>query len=31
MGRSRILFEGFVARMEDTKLTNCVMFGGRGH
>ena len=25
--RRRILFAGFVARMEDTKLTKCVMFG----
>ena len=25
--RRRILFAGFVARMEDTKLPNCVMFG----
>ena len=24
-----ILFGGFVARMEDTRLPNCVMFGGR--
>ena len=25
--RRRILFAGFVARMEDTRLPNCVMFG----
>ena len=25
--RRRILFAGFVARMEDTKLPMCVMFG----
>ena len=25
--RRRILFEGFVARMEDTRLPKCVMFG----
>ena len=25
--RRRILFGGFVARMEDTRLSNCVMFG----
>ena len=25
--RSRILFAGFVARMEDTRLPKCVMFG----
>ena len=31
--RRRILFAGFVTRMEDTRLTKCVMFGelvGRG-
>ena len=27
MRRSRIVFAGFVARMEDTRLPNCVMFG----
>ena len=26
-GRWIILFVGFVARMEDTRLPNCVMFG----
>ena len=26
-GRRMILFAGFVARMEDTRLPNCVMFG----
>ena len=26
--RRRILFAGFVARMEDTRLPKCVMFGG---
>ena len=26
-GRRIILFAGFVARMEDTRLPNCVMFG----
>ena len=25
--RRRILFAGFVARMEDTRLPKCVMFG----
>ena len=25
--RRRILFAGFVARMEDTRLRKCVMFG----
>ena len=25
--RKRILFAGFVARMEDTRLPKCVMFG----
>ena len=25
--RRRILFAGFVARMEDTRLLKCVMFG----
>ena len=25
--RRRILFAGFVARMEDTRLSKCVMFG----
>ena len=25
--RTRILFAGFVARMEDTRLPKCVMFG----
>ena len=32
--RRRILFEGFVARMENTRMPKCVMFGelegGRG-
>ena len=28
--RRRILFAGFVARMEDTRLPKCVVFGGRG-
>ena len=27
MCRGRILFAGFVARMEDTTLSKCVMFG----
>ena len=27
MRRRRILFAGFVARMEDTRLPKCVMFG----
>ena len=27
MRRRRILFARFVARMEDTRLPNCVMFG----
>ena len=27
MRRRRILFAGFVARMEDTRLPNCAMFG----
>ena len=27
MVRRRILFSGFVARMEDTRLPKCVMFG----
>ena len=27
MRRSRILFDGFVARMEDTRLPKCVVFG----
>ena len=27
MRRSRILFAGFVARMEDTRLLKCVIFG----
>ena len=27
MCRRRILFAGFVARMEDTRLQKCVMFG----
>ena len=26
-GRRMILFLGFVARIEDTRLPNCVMFG----
>ena len=26
-GRRMILFAGLVARMEDTRLSNCVMFG----
>ena len=34
LGRRRILFAGFVARMEDTRLPKCVMFvetvGGAG-
>ena len=34
MRRRRILFAGFVARMEDTRLPNCAMFrrmkGGAG-
>ena len=28
--RRRILFAGFVARMEDTRLPKCVVVGGRG-
>ena len=28
--RRRILFAGFVARMEGTRLPKCVMFGGNG-
>ena len=28
--RRRILFAGFVARMEDTRFPKCVVFGGRG-
>ena len=28
MRRSRIVFAGFVARTEDTRLPNCVMSGG---
>ena len=28
MRRRRILFAGFMARMENTRLPNCVMFGG---
>ena len=27
MRKRRILFAGFVARMEDTRLPKCVMFG----
>ena len=27
MHRRRIIFAGFVARMEDTRLPKCVMFG----
>ena len=27
MRRTRILFAGFVARVEDTRLPKCVMFG----
>ena len=27
MHKRRILFAGFVARMEDTRLSECVMFG----
>ena len=27
LSRRRILFAGFVARMEDTRLPKCVMFG----
>ena len=27
LGRRRILFAGFVVRMEDTRLPKCVMFG----
>ena len=30
MPRRRILFAGFVARMEDTRLPKCVMFGWVG-
>ena len=34
LGRRRILFAGFVAHMEDTRLPKCVMFvemaGGAG-
>ena len=26
-GRRMVLFAGFVVRMEDTRLPNCVMFG----
>ena len=28
MRRRRKLFAGFVARMDDTKLPNCLMLGG---
>ena len=30
LSRRRILFAGFVARMEDTRLPKCVMFGEMG-
>ena len=29
-GRRRVLFAGFVARMEDMRLPKCVMFGELG-